>query len=100
MPLQGKVHQTAIEPGPGYPRRRPLRQEREVTIPMSTGTTHMNGLMAGAARLGTCGASHHVVAPISAYAQNQKWLDARTIESVSPVFGTHRPDPRPPERSP
>jgi hypothetical protein len=66
---------------------------------MSTGTTHMNGLMAGAARLGTCGASHHV-AGISAYAQDQKWLDARTITSVSPVFDTNRPDPRPPERSP
>ena len=67
---------------------------------MSTGTTHMNGLMAGAARLGTCGSSHHVVAPIPAYAQDQKWLGARSIKSVTPVFDTNRPDPRPPERSP
>jgi hypothetical protein len=67
---------------------------------MSTGTTHMNGLMAGAARLGTCGASHHVVAPIPAYAQGHVWLGARSLKSVTQVFDTNRPDPRPPERSP
>jgi hypothetical protein len=70
---------------------------------MSTGTTHMHGLMAGAARLRMCGAPrHHVVTGISAsaHAYEQKWLDARTIKSVSPVFDTNRPDPRPPERSP
>jgi hypothetical protein len=60
---------------------------------------HMNGLMAGAARLGTCGALHRVDTAITAPNSEHKWLGARSYVQVSP-FGTDRPDPRPPERSP
>lgn len=72
---------------------------------MSTGTTHMNGLMAGAARLGSCAPAHRLVtrtaAPLAIWANAEHtWLDARSYVQVSPKFGMTRPDPRPPERSP
>jgi hypothetical protein len=67
---------------------------------MSTGTTHMYGQMAGAARLRTCDA-HRAIVGTLASGHEQKWLGARSARLVSPVvFATNRPSPRPPERSP
>jgi hypothetical protein len=85
------------------------------TIPMISGTTHMNGLMAGAARLGTCVPSHPVVVGAIAAAQipaylvvdEKKWGAWSEQPAVFPVFSTgfpvtttDRPHPRLPERSP
>ena len=79
---------------------------------MTSSTTHMNGLMAGAARLGTCTPSHPVVAgttalPASYLATGEKkWGAWSEQPAVFPVIGTDftviptdRPDPRLPERS-
>jgi hypothetical protein len=82
---------------------------------MTSSTTHMNGLMAGAARLGTCTPSHPVVAgsaahvPASAFAiaiGEKKWGAWSEQPAVLPVYGTgfpvmttDRPHPRLPERS-
>jgi hypothetical protein len=65
---------------------------------MSTGTTHMNGLMAGAARLGSCAPATYVVARTTAPNFDHKWLDAQSHVPVSPMFHITRPDRRPPER--
>lgn len=66
---------------------------------MSTGTTHMNGLMAGAARLGSCAPATYVVTGTTAPNFDHKWLDAQSHVPVSPKFGIARPGKRPPERS-
>jgi hypothetical protein len=70
---------------------------------MSSGITHMNGHLAGAARLGAaCPAYGPVAGTAASIAQPmhaEKWL-VSTGQPTSPVFGTDRPNPRPPERSP
>jgi hypothetical protein len=68
---------------------------------MITRTTHMSGLAAGAARIGTCPAylvvdGTAMPAPI----HGRTWLAGLQTKQVSPVFTTDRPIPRPLERSP
>jgi len=94
LPSQSKPEQTTIESDP-----RGFRSTgRDETSPMSTGTTHMNGLMAGAARLGSCAPATYVAPGMTAPNFDQKWLDAQSHVPVSPMFDITRPDRRPPER--
>ena len=78
----------------------PLRR-KDGLVPMITCTTHMNGLTAGAARIGTC-PSYLVVDGIAMPApiRGRSWLAGLQTKQVSPVFSTDRPIPRPLEPSP
>jgi hypothetical protein len=69
---------------------------------MTSGTMHMGGHMAGAARLGfefagSC-AEHLAYAGNPAVTHTRKWL--AEIQPASLVFTTDRATPRPLERSP
>jgi hypothetical protein len=64
----------------------------------TSGTMHMGGNTAGAARLGTCPAHLDGYAGTHAPVHMRKWLVA--IQPVSAVFATDRAIPRPLERSP
>ena len=65
---------------------------------MTSGTMHKDGLMAGAARPGTC-AVHSAHAGNAAPLYTHKWLGFAS-QPVSPVITTDRAIPRPLERLP
>ncbi|HEX8803798.1 MAG TPA: hypothetical protein VF743_06385 [Acidimicrobiales bacterium] len=66
---------------------------------MSSGTTQINGHMAGAARPGSC-AAPTIYAGTHASAHARMWLGRIATKPVAAVFTTDRPIPRPLERSP
>ena len=77
-----------------------FRPGEDVSGPMTTGTMHMGGFAAGAARPGACplaAAYRGTSAPLAA---TITWHDGSKVKQDSPVFGTDRPTPRPVERFP
>jgi hypothetical protein len=78
------------------PQDRTTDPRKDVPIPMTSGTMHNDGHMAGAARPGTC-AVRLGYAGTHASIPTRKWL---AVQTASPVFATDRPIPRPLERSP
>lgn len=64
---------------------------------MISGTQHQSGLMAGAARVGSCGTQPVVVGAIT---PNHRTWHGSYVKPMLAAFAIDRPHPRPRERSP